>query len=180
MIQAGDWLIRRLQQEDAQHLAKWLSDERVLQYYEGRDRPHDAALVQKHFFDEGDTATRCLIIHATKPIGYVQFYALDNEDKAEYGYERAANIYGMDQFIGEPDFWNRGIGTQLVQTMLEYLASVVGVQKVVMDPQISNERALRCYEKCGFVKVKMLPLHESHEGSMRDCWLLEWSPSTGL
>lgn len=178
MIQAGELLIRELRQEDATYLVKWLSDERVLQYYEGRDRPHNDALVQKHFYND-DAITPCLILFGAKPIGYVQYYALDSDYKTKYGYGEAANIYGMDQFIGEPDYWNRGIGTLLVQAMLEFLANVIGVQKVVMDPQAWNERALRCYEKCGFVKIKQLPQHEWHEGSMRDCWLMEWSPSTG-
>ena len=178
MIQADDLSIRLLQLQDAEHLVKWLSDERVLQYYEGRDRPHDYQLVQAHFFCEDDDATRCLILYADRPIGYIQFYPLDSAAKEQYDYEQTTRVYGMDQFIGEPTYWNRGIGTQLVKAVLQYLAQVMGAEKVVIDPQAWNERALRCYEKCGFVKVKQLPQHEWHEGSLRDCILMEWSPST--
>ena len=42
------------------------------------------------------------------------------------------------------------------------------------DPQAWNERAIRCYEKCGFKKVKLLPKHELHEGEYRDCWQIEY------
>jgi aminoglycoside 6'-N-acetyltransferase len=42
-----------------------------------------------------------------------------------------------------------------------------------MDPQLRNKRALRCYEKCGFTPVKILPQHEQHEGIMEDCHLIE-------
>lgn len=41
MIHAGDLKIRALSPNDTAHLVKWLSDERVLTYYEGRDRPHE-------------------------------------------------------------------------------------------------------------------------------------------
>jgi aminoglycoside 6'-N-acetyltransferase len=44
-----------------------------------------------------------------------------------------------------------------------------------MVPQAWNERALRCYEKCGFVKKIFLKQHEWHEGEYRDCWLIEFS-----
>ncbi|MEH1834506.1 MAG: GNAT family protein [Nostoc sp.] len=39
------------------------------------------------------------------------------------------------------------------------------------DNPFDNPRAIRCYEKCGFVKVKLLPAHELHEGEYSDCWL---------
>lgn len=35
-------------------------------------------------------------------------------------------------------------------------------------------RAIRCYEACGFRKVKRLPAHELHEGQWKDCWLMEY------
>ncbi|WP_309138169.1 GNAT family N-acetyltransferase [Priestia megaterium] len=48
-------------------------------------------------------------------------------------------------------------------------------EKIVLDPQAWNQRAIACYEKCGFKKVKYLPKHEYHEGELRDCWLMEYS-----
>lgn len=42
-----------------------------------------------------------------------------------------------------------------------------------MDPQVRNERALRVYEKNGFVRVKRMERREMHEGELRDCWLIE-------
>ncbi len=42
-----------------------------------------------------------------------------------------------------------------------------------MDPQCRNARAIACYEKCGFKKIRILPRHEMHEGEMRDCQLVE-------
>ncbi|OQA79909.1 MAG: Bifunctional AAC [bacterium ADurb.Bin243] len=83
-------------------------------------------------------------------------------------------IYGMDQFIGEPDHWNRGIGTLLVTSVVQYLAIKCGADRIVMDPQCRNARAIACYEKCGFKKVRILPRHEMHECEMRDCQLVEW------
>ncbi|SFK09224.1 hypothetical protein SAMN05518846_108243 [Brevibacillus centrosporus] len=52
--------MRPLLQQDAPFLVKWLSDERVLHYYEGRDRPHDLQLVHEHFYPKDDDTSRCL------------------------------------------------------------------------------------------------------------------------
>lgn len=175
-MEAAHLKIRPLHEEDAPLLVKWLSDERVLQHYEGRDRPHDQKLVQENFYPAEDDASRCLFLYDDTPIGYGQYYLLDEEMKQEYGLDLTSVIYGMDQFIGEPDYWNKGIGTLIVQTLLSHLAEKLGAKMVVLDPQAWNTRAIRCYEKCGFHKVKWLPQHEWHEGSMRDCWLMAWTP----
>ncbi|MBB4825172.1 RimJ/RimL family protein N-acetyltransferase [Sporosarcina luteola] len=166
--------IRELIEKDKYIMAKWLSDPAVLQYYEGRDRPADLKQVEQDYFGEPDEETRCLIEYEDAPIGYLQFYPIQEEERVLYGYDFEEVIFGMDQFIGESDFWNRGIGTQLVQMVVDYLSDELHVNRVVMDPQTWNERALRCYEKCGFRKVKLLPKREWHEGEYRDCWLIEY------
>ncbi|OMF18049.1 GNAT family N-acetyltransferase [Paenibacillus amylolyticus] len=168
--------VRFLEIENEQHLVKWLTDPKVLQYYEGRDRPHDLERVREHFYNQDDNATRGIVEYGGNPIGYIQFYELEEEERTEYGYgDTDEIIYGTDQFIGEVDYWNKGIGTQLVQSMLNFLINEKQARKVVMDPQSWNLRAISCYEKCGFQKIKLLEKHEQHEGQMRDCWLMEYT-----
>lgn len=181
LFQNQELSIRTLEPNDAELLEKWLSNPVVLEYYEGRDRPHDQTLVQQHFYDGADTVTRCVIIYESVAIGYIQFYEIDEEEKEEYGYvEFSGNIFGMDQFIGEPPYWNRGIGTRLIKDTVQYLINQNQAARIVMDPQAWNARAIRVYEKCGFVKKKLLPQHELHEGEYRDCWLIEYDRDKGL
>lgn len=179
IFQEGELLVRRVQRSDADVLLKWLNDPQVLQFYEGRDRPQDRKLVEDRFLSrsEGPVAG-CMIEYGGRPIGWIQFYPLTPEEKDECGYGAAALIYGTDQFIGETDCWGKGIGTRLVTAMVRYLCGQLGAEKVVMDPQTWNLRAVRCYEKCGFRRLRLLPQHEWHEGAMRDCWLIEYDPQT--
>lgn len=174
-IQHDRVAIRELIVDDKILMAKWLSNPEVLQFYEGRDRPLDLAQVEEDFYGDADDETRCLIQYDELPIGYVQFYPVGDEERRAYGYSDPSEvIYGMDQFIGEPVYWNKGIGTQLVEMVVTYLLNERKADRIVMDPQTWNERAIRCYEKCGFKKVKLLPKHEWHEGEYRDCWLIEY------
>jgi aminoglycoside 6'-N-acetyltransferase len=165
--------IRILSEADAPLLVKWLSNPQVLQYYEGRDNPHTLELVYKHFFEGQDEEIRCIVNYDGKDIGYIQFYQLSDEEYELYGYSTDEIVFGMDQFIGETDYWNQGIGTRLVKSVCEYLVTL-GADRIVMDPQAWNHRALRVYEKCGFRKVRVLPEHEWHEGKKNDCWLIEF------
>ncbi|MET1013829.1 MAG: GNAT family N-acetyltransferase [Paenisporosarcina sp.] len=176
IFQQNELVVRELKKEDSVLLAKWLSDPVVLEFYEGRDNPFDLNKVKHKFFDQNYDETRCIIEYDGKEIGYLQFYELDDEAISGYGLHASnERVYGMDQFIGEIDFWNRGVGTKLVSATIQYLVDQKQVDKIVMDPQVVNERAIACYEKCGFKKVKILPKSELHEGELRDCWLIEYT-----
>jgi aminoglycoside 6'-N-acetyltransferase len=174
LIVADDLRVRTLGSDDVQDLCRWLSDPAVLEFYEGRDRPLDPETARRcYLWKQGSPVTACIVEWHGRPIGFAQFYPLDAAEKTALGYPPAEPVLGMDQFIGEPACWNQGIGTRLVAAMVEYLRSVQGAGRVVVDPRIDNPRAIRCYEKCGFRKLRILPGHEMHEGRLRDCWLME-------
>ncbi|KOP65631.1 2-aminoglycoside phosphotransferase [Bacillus sp. FJAT-18019] len=181
VYEAGPITVRELEEKDVLSMVSWLSNPDVLQYYEGRDNPHDAERVREQFYVDDDE-TRCIIEYEGKPIGYIQFYLLDEEMLGEYGYGESdadGMTFATDQFIGEPDYWNKGIGTKLMTSMVEYLVVQRQADRIVMDPQAWNVRAIACYEKCGFRKVRLLEKHEQHEGEMRDCWIVEYRPLQG-
>ncbi|MEC3884781.1 GNAT family N-acetyltransferase [Halobacillus sp. HZG1] len=173
LFQKGNVNVRKLKEEDKYLLAKWLSDPTVLEFYEGRDQPFDLAKVNQVFYSSGDFKDKCLVEFGGKGIGYIQFYQLDDKAKNVYGLTNG-NVYGIDQFIGEIEHWNKGLGTLLVTSMVQFLIENKKADRVVMDPQTSNMRAIRCYEKCGFKKVKLLPNREFHEGEYKDCWFMEY------
>ena len=176
LFQKNNLTVRQLQPTDADHLVKWLNDPSVLEWYEGRDRPQTREMIQAAFFQKnGDPVQACIVEYEGTAIGYIQFYPLEAEERDVYGYPPNEVIFGTDQFIGEPSYWNRGVGSSLVTAMAQYLTQGRGASKVVMDPQARNERAIRCYEKCGFRKVKLMPEREMHEGLLRDCWLMEYN-----
>ena len=176
IIQNEKLIVRNLEAEDKYLLVKWLSNPEVLQYYEGRDNPFDLEKVEKSFYSITDSEVRCIIQYENVDIGYIQFYQLDEDSRTLYGYgESTEIIYGMDQFVGEVNYWNKGIGTQLINLMVNFLVEQKKADKIAMDPQTWNVRAISCYEKCGFRKVKLLSKNELHEGEYRDCWLIEYS-----
>ncbi|MBI4311437.1 MAG: acetyltransferase [Chloroflexi bacterium] len=176
MVEAANGLrVRLLRDTHADYalLARWLSDQRVLEFYEGRDTPFDYAKVVEEFgprAEGSDEVVACIFEVGGAPLGYVQFYAV--ADPAEYGLEEAKGVYGIDLFIGEPEQWGHGIGTAVVKAVTQHIFERLGAQRIVVDPHVTNGRAIRSYEKCGFRRVKLLPGHELHEGAWRDCWLM--------
>jgi aminoglycoside 6'-N-acetyltransferase len=166
--------IRLMRDDDADYaqMSAWLTDPRVLEFYEGRDSPQSIEDIRLNYSPRVmalENNTPCFIELDSVPIGYIQFYPAE---------EDAAGVWGLDQFIGIPDQWNRGIGTRAVRLMLDYLFQTVQATKCVLDPHATNHRAIRCYEKAGFRKVRLLRQHERHEGELRDAWLMEATPAS--
>ncbi len=167
--------MRRLQPSDAPAIIKWLSDSRVSAWYGGRGNESELrGVLAKCYSKENDPLTACIVELDGLPIGYIQFYPLEAVEKNEYGYRGDERAFGIDLFIGAVEIWNRGVGTRLISTMVTHLCERAGASKVVVDPWVDNARAIRCYEKCGFQKIRYLTSHQLHEGVMQDCWLMEF------
>ena len=173
---AGDITVRPWREADLPLVVKWMSDPRVLQYFGGRDDVHDEARMYA-IFAEDTPDHRCIFSFQGEPAGYIQFCPMD---EGEFGFPAHERTWGMDLYIGEPALWNRGIGTRLVRAGAEQLLAQGYADRVTIDPEAWNTRAVRSYEKAGFVKRMLMPRSELHEGEMRDNWLMEFRPSSTM
>jgi RimJ/RimL family protein N-acetyltransferase len=52
--------------------------------------------------------------------------------------------------IGEPEFWNKGYGTEAMLLILQYAFMELNLHRVSLDVFSYNSRAIRSYEKAGF------------------------------
>jgi RimJ/RimL family protein N-acetyltransferase len=176
-ITNGRIKIRPIKKEDKYIVKKWLSDPEVLQFYEGRDCSFSMEMIEEKFLNGSPVVSRCIVTLENREIGYLQYYPIDEEERNKYGYSQSREvIYGTDQFIGESALWNQGIGTLMINEVKKYLTETAGADRLVMDPMVWNERAIKCYEKCGYKKIKILSKNELHEGIWHDAWLVEYSP----
>ena len=62
---------------------------------------------------------------------------------------------GIDQFIGDKNSINVGIGTKAVKLFSELIFNERNPDSIVLDPDPDNARAINCYEKAGFAFYKL-------------------------
>ena len=85
-------------------------------------------------------------IASGRAVGSVYIRDIDREhNKAEYGI-----------FIGEAEARGRGIGTGAAKLMLRYCFQEEKLHRVYLRALAGNDRAVRSYEKAGFVKEACL------------------------
>lgn len=174
-IVSGDIKIRALTADDFPTMLKWLTDDRVLEFYGGRDEKYTLDSLKEHYEEPfEDDGFRVIIEYENTPIGYGQVYRVSGELYEEYCYpESDSVVYAMDQFIGEVEYWNKGIGTCYAKMICKFLKDAKNADAVILDPHKDNYRAIRAYQKAGFEIIKELPKHELFEGRKVDCYLME-------
>lgn len=130
---------RELKIADFPQMLEWLLKEHIRKWWnDGDDTLEKVAL---HYGEKADTARFILIeVKETleKPIGYFQYYPVSK------------NTIGIDQFIGEEDYLNRGIGEKAIKLFVEMIKERHKPTGIILDPSPENKRAIRCYEKIGF------------------------------
>jgi diamine N-acetyltransferase len=66
-------------------------------------------------------------------------------------------------FIGEKSMWNQGYGTKVMRLLLRHGFTTLNLNRIALEVYENNPRALRSYEKAGFV----------HEGRKRQAMYKE-------
>jgi aminoglycoside 6'-N-acetyltransferase len=97
-------------------------------------------------------------------VGMVQFW-----EEADPRFRHAA----IDLFLGSRA-QGRGLGTDVVRTMVRHLIEDRGHHRLTIDPELRNERAIRCYERLGFRRVGVLRRYFlAPDGTWQDGLLME-------
>lgn len=54
--------------------------------------------------------------------------------------------------IGDRAYWGRGYGREVIRLLLAYGFEGCGARRIALTTHAKNERAIRCYQACGFVE----------------------------
>lgn len=146
-------------------LQRWLNTEHVAMWWSKDKTWTPSDIEQKYgtyvqgFKMSGNDAKplHAFIIEcANKPIGYIQYYHVN--DFAREGYDLPVingNVAAIDFYIGEKQYVNKNVGMAALNQFIETVIKPT-YTGVFVDPDIANKAAVRTYEKCGFEVVKTL------------------------
>jgi RimJ/RimL family protein N-acetyltransferase len=78
----------------------------------------------------------------------------------------------MGIIIGEKVHWGSGYGSDAIMTLLNYLFGELNINRVHLEVDTTNQRAVHCYEKCGFVKEGILRQVRWKRGRFKDNYIM--------
>ncbi|HYE78801.1 MAG TPA: GNAT family N-acetyltransferase [bacterium] len=143
-----------LTEDDLPLLVAWLNTPEVAEWYYEPGQPPTPEFVAGHYgpLVRGEEPTYAFIIRIDgDDAGYIQWYRIG--DWPEYANQIGVGegMAGVDLFlIGA--YQNRGLGPQAIESFLEQVVfRQPGIRGCAIGPDERNARAIRCYEKAGFV-----------------------------
>lgn len=170
--------LRPLERDDLPRSAQWLADPEVRQGM-ALYLPLSMEDEVKWYEDmlKRDRELRVFAIDAQTAdgwahVGSLGFHEIDWRCRhAEFGI-----------MIGDKDYWNKGYGADAVMTLTGFGFGVLNLEKIWLRVFETNPRAIRCYEKVGFVEEGRLRRHHYQEGRYCDVLIMgilrdEWEKS---
>ncbi|ASY64847.1 Aminoglycoside 6'-N-acetyltransferase [Sinorhizobium sojae CCBAU 05684] len=85
-----------------------------------------------------------------EPAGYIQSWIPSQYDDEAWAGELSADTSGVDIFVGPPEMTGKGVAALALRSFAARLFEK-GAERIVIDPDAGNHRAVRAYTKAGFV-----------------------------
>lgn len=144
LLQYNNLTIRDAAEEDAEQLALWWNDGKVMAHAgfpngTGETADEIADRIKK----DTDEERRLIIELDQKPIGEMS-YGREGEDTVGIGIK-------ICDFTKQ----NQGFGKILLSMLITALFQDMGYKKIILDTNLKNERAQHVYEQLGFKKLRV-------------------------
>jgi aminoglycoside 6'-N-acetyltransferase len=141
------YAFRALEKRHLPLLKRWIAQPHWREWWGKGDIDDEVAAIEADM--ESDHFEPMIVELGGKPLAYVQTYDPHLEDGHPYQ-DQPFGTLGVDISIGDFDMLGQGHGSAILEALAEMLFDE-GVPRLVIDPDPANARAIRAYEKAGFV-----------------------------
>ena len=158
--------LRAMEPEDLEDAYKWVNDREVRLWLTSLRYPVSRKDEQK-WIDDAPTSSfgdvrLAIETKDGKHIGGINLHRVNPEDRKA----------GLGIMIGEKDHWSNGYGTDAIKTLLSFAFDEMNLHRVWLHVFADNERAIGCYQKCGFREEGRLRQEVYQDGRYYDVALM--------
>ena len=165
--------LRPVQERDLPFFVKWLADPEVSRWLAAVDEP--PTLKDEYDWYETARADENGVLWSIETldgdlVGSTDLRLAPHADRAELGIA-----------IQDKTRWSDGLGTDAIRLVVDYAFGELGLHRVELQVDEANGRAIRCYEKVGFVREGLLRDHRRMDGQFSNTVQMsilasEWKP----
>lgn len=141
-------VLRPVTYDDMQQIVDWRNSDVVRKFF----------LIQEKYTLEGQKKWMDNVISTGRAVQFIIHHIGDNVDIGT-AYIRDLDKYDREGeyglFIGNPDYFGKGIGTEVGQMIMEYAFNVLNLKRVFSEIKDDNIRSIRAVEKFGMSVYKV-------------------------
>jgi len=146
---------------DLDRCLRWINDSAVLVAL-GRRQPtgrvSERQWLEEQYKTDSQMNLAILLKDEDRHIGNCGFNEID--------YANRSGIFGI--LIGEKDAWGHGYGPEAARLILKFGFEELGLHRIGLEVYSHNARAIRAYEKVGFVREGTLRESYYRNGAYHD------------
>ena len=160
---AGCITLRPMSDNDFNILLKWNNDAEVLYFCEGDEIESRSLESVQGLYGYVSKIAFCFIIeYEGFPIGecWLEEMNLDNIIRKYPNLD----LRRIDIMIGEKNFWNKGIGTKVIERLVKFGFLDQKADMIFYMPGDYNTRSIRVAEKLGFILVEKIRNEDCKKG----------------
>ena len=94
-----------------------------------------------------------------------------------YGIDGAKGEAELGVMIGDPDYWDKGYGTDAVNALINYIFSQTKLNRIHLKTLDWNIRAQNCFKKCGFKQNGHL-VRDEFSFLLMEMYRFQWQKQT--
>ena len=146
--------------EDVEKFTEWMNDFEVTDYT-GRSGEIMSFQGEKKYLEENlnpEATFSIITLDGDKLIGTVGLEKINH-------LHRTATL-GI--FIGDKEYLSKGYGTEAIRLLLDYGFNYMNLHSVRLSLMSFNQRALKCYQKCGFKETGRIRENKFINGNYYD------------
>jgi RimJ/RimL family protein N-acetyltransferase len=150
ILQGQGVRLRPVQEADLPLFVEWLNQTEVRYWLSLSEAPQLTLEGEREWYEERRASEADLLwtieTEQGLPIGNIDLHLLDRtHGRAQLGI-----------VIGDAEAQGQGYGTAAIREVLRYAFGEMGLRRVELLVDEDNARAIRCYERCGFVREGVL------------------------
>lgn len=160
--------LRPMQSKDSWLLHKWFNDQRVLENL-GAEHIWFCVSMDREFQTVDEMLTS-----RTRRYFIIQLLE-DSKDMGLIGLDKIDHRNASAEFqivIGEVDCWGKGFGSEAIKVLLDHAFVSMNLHRVWLRVADYNDRAISCYENCGFHLEGRLRHDHFHKGAFKDALIM--------
>ena len=154
--------LRAIEVEAAPHFVEWLNDPEVRCYLARNFPPlnlrREREWIENLYKDQNRVTFGIVLKESDKLIGSTGFEGIDWRNRSA--------AFGI--VIGDKTEWSKGCGTEAAKLVVRYGFDTLNLNRIALHVFDHNPRAMRAYEKAGFVREGVLRQDRYVNGAYRD------------